>query len=298
MISIIIPYYNEEDNLLELYGELHKELEHRNQDYEILFVDDGSIDNGYEVLKSKVLRDKHVVLLRNRKRFGKGYSLARGVHKAQGEVAIFMDADLQNDPKDIQKFLKKIQEGYDLVNGIRDSRDDNIFIKSYSKLGNYFVKVLLNSPFTDVNSGFKAIRKEVLNEIALYANNFRFLPLAAYYKGFKVGQVTIHNRPRLYGKSKFGTFKVFYGLFDTLNAYFLYQFSEQPLHFFGSIGGFFFLIGFAMSLYMSFERIFFNVLLYRRPALLFAILLMIIGIQIVMTGFIGELIVYLNKKKS
>lgn len=296
MLSIVIPYYNEEGNLVELYRELHKELEHLNQDYEIVFIDDGSTDGGYDLLKSKVSRDKRVVMTRNRKRFGKGYSLARGVRKSQGEVVVFMDADLQNDPHDIPHFIKKIQEGNDLVNGIRDSRNDNILIKIYSKMGNWFVRTLLNSPFADINSGFKAIRREVLEEIALYANNFRFLPLAAYYKGFKVGQVTIHNRPRIHGKSKFGTFKVFYGFFDTLNAYFLYQFSEQPLHFFGSVGGFFFIIGFLMSLYMTVERIFFNVLLYRRPALLFAILLMIIGIQIVTTGFIGELIVYLHKR--
>jgi hypothetical protein len=155
----------------------------------------------------------------------------------------------------------------------------------------------MSSPVTDINCGFKAMKKEVLDEIAVYGNSFRFLPLTANFRGFKVVELPVINRPRKYGKSKFGPGKIFSGMFDTLRAYFIYQFSEKPLYFFGAIGGSLFLIGFFIGLYLSIERIFFGMLLYRRPALWLAVLLIIVGIQIIMTGMIGELIVYMNKKK-
>jgi hypothetical protein len=142
------------------------------------------------------------------------------------------------------------------------------------------------------------MKREVLDDIVLYGNNFRFLPLAVYYQGFKVTEVEIRNRPRIHGKSKFGIMKVFIGIFDTMTAYFLYRFAERPLVFFGTIGGIIFSLGFLTALYLSYERIFYNVLLYRRPALQFAVLLIIVGLQIGLTGLIGELIVYLNKRKK
>ncbi len=297
MISIIIPFFNERENLPILYKELVDELEHLNRAYELIFVNDGSTDGSGVYARELAEKDSHVVFVNNRKRSGKGTALANGIRNAKGDIYVFMDADLQNDPKDIHDFLEKIDNGFDLVNGIRDTRDDdNSLIRIYSNLGNKFVKKFLKSPFTDINSGYKVIRKEVLEEFTLYANNFRFMPLAAYMKGFKVGEVKIHNRPRKHGVSKFGTSKIFIGLIDTLTAYFLYQFSERPLHFFGIIGGVFFASGFLFTLYLTIERLFFGVLLYRRPSLLFGILLIIVGIQIIMTGFIGELIVYFHKR--
>jgi glycosyltransferase involved in cell wall biosynthesis len=296
MISIIIPFFNERENLPILYKELVTELEPMNRAYELVFVNDGSTDESGVYASKLAETDNHVVFVNNRKRSGKGNALANGIRNAKGDIYIFMDADLQNDPKDIPHFLEKIDAGYDLINGVRDGRDDNSLIRMYSRLGNKFVKRFLKSPFTDINSGYKAIRKEVLQEFTLYSNNFRFMPLAAYMKGFKVGEVKIHNRPRSHGVSKFGTSKIFIGLIDTLTAYFLYQFSERPLHFFGIIGGVFFAIGFFYTVFLTIERLFYGMLLYRRPALLYSILFIIVGIQIIMTGFIGELIVYFHKR--
>lgn len=286
MISIIIPFYNERENLPILVDLLVKEL--KNKEYEILLVDDGSTDNFQTNIK----------LLKHKKRLGKGMALKTGIENSKGEIIVFMDADLQDDPADLEKFFRKIDEGNDFVNGIRINRHkENFLLEVYSFLAGMFLKKFLNSPFTDINCGFKVFRRKVLKDFVFYGNNFRFFPLYVFYNGFKVGEIEVKNNPRKFGKSKFGPGKLFTGVFDTLTAYFLYRFSEKPLHFFGSIGSAVFSLGFLISLYLTIERLFFGVLLVTRPLLWLGILLIIIGIQIIMTGIIGELIVYLHKKK-
>lgn len=299
MISVIIPFYNEEESLPFLYKELSFELEKTGKEYEIVFVDDGSEDESkskIEHIQHEKNHKGHVALISHRRRMGKGTALLSGIQESHGEIIVFMDADLQNDPQDIPHFLKKIDEGYDFVNGVRENRRDSSVIKFYSALGNIFLKKYLKSPFTDINCGYKAMKKKVLEEIVLYANNFRFLPVAAYLKGFHVTEIMVKHHKRVHGVSKFGIGKIFIGLFDMLTAYFIYRFAERPLHFFGPIGGAVFLSGFLLSLYLAIERIVYGILLFKRPVLLLGILLLIIGIQIIMTGIIGELIVYLNKK--
>jgi len=297
MLSVIIPFFNEKENLTPLFEELHGELSATKLAYEIVFVDDGSTDGSANVILELKKHNSTVQLKRFSMRRGKGYALQAGIKESTGDLVAFMDADMQDDSSDIHHFLKKINDGYDLVNGIR-ARKDSLLIRFYSKMGNAFLRSFVRSPLTDINCGFKLMRREVLDTVPFYSNNFRFLPIAAHYKGFRVGEVPVHNRPRKFGKSKFGIGKVFIGFIDTITAFFLYEFSERPLHFFGMIGGFFFLAGFLVTVYMTYERLFFGVLLYRRPALQFAILFIVVGIQVIMTGFIGELIVYMNKKNS
>lgn len=298
MISIIIPFYNEAGNLEKLIHELLLEMDKLARPFEIVFVNDGSTDASRDEIMRHEQYGKHIHLQSHRRRMGKGIALGTGIEHSHGSIIMFMDADLQNDPNDISKLLIKIDEGYDFVNGVRDSRDDHELIKLYSSMANSFARMAMKSPFTDVNCAFKAMKREVLNDIVFYGNNFRFLPLAVYFNGYKVTEVKIHNRPRFAGVSKFGVMKVFTGLLDTFTAYFLYRYSEHPLLFFGGIGGSAFGLGFVIAAYLSVERIFYYELLYRRPMLQFAILLMIVGIQIIMTGFIGELIVYLSKRKK
>lgn len=298
MISIIIPFYNEEKNVSLLYKELSSVLNTHKYEYEILFVDDGSIDQSKHEIENIEKNDSRVFLFTHRKRFGKGTALQTGLDRAKGDIIIFMDADLQDDPRDLPAFIKKIDEGYDFVNGIRVDRKDNVIIKTYSRIARIFLNIFLHSPLTDINCGFKAFKKEVLDEVVLYGNSFRFFPLAVHYKGFKVTEIPVHNRTRRFGKSKFGINKLFTGIFDTVTAHFLYRFAEKPLHFFGAWGTVFFGAGFVITFYLAFERIFFNMPLYRRPLLQLGILLIIIGIQIAMTGIIGELVVYIHKKKS
>jgi len=292
MISIIVPFNNEAENLPILLKQIKMEMEKVNKEYEIILVDDGSTDH-YQLSSHEKIH-----LISHKKKLGKGQALATGVHKAQGDIIVFMDGDLQDDPADIKKLLDRIDSGVDFVNGIRVERQDNFFIKLYSGLARLFLQKFLKSPYTDINCGFKAFKKETIDDFIFYGNNFRFLPLAVFLKGYKVDEIKVTNRPRRFGKSKFGVGKLWFGIFDTLTAYFIFKFAEKPLHFFGPIGGLFFGMGFVMAFYLSVERIFFHVLLYRRPILQLAILLMIVGIQIFMTGIIGELIVYLNQNKK
>ncbi len=294
LISIIIPFHNEQENLELLCREIEEVLEDR--EYEVIFVDDGSTDGSI-----KKLADQHnkVKTLSHRKRLGKGAALLTGLSKVKGEVIFFMDADLQDDPHDIPLMLEKLESGYDVVNGWRKKRKERTLMNIISKIGNTVLwKLFLNSRLHDVNCGFKAFKREVLEEIPLYGDNFRFIPLIAEQKGYRVSEIIVHHRPRLHGTSKYTVTKAFFGLFDTFTTYFIFRFSEKPLHFFGLIGGSFFASGFIVAMYLSYERIFHRVLLYRRPALLFAILLIIVGIQIVLTGVVAELMVYLDKKKS
>ena len=295
MFSIIIPFFNEEENLPTLIKHLIEVCEKNSKEYEIVLVDDGSTDTYVSKLKVK---SEKLKVLKHRKRLGKGAALLTGLNHAIGDIIIFMDADLQDDPEDLPKFLKKIDEGYDFVNGVRIGRKDNLIIKIYSTLAKYFLKMFSGSPYTDINCGYKAFKKEVLSDFRFYGNNFRFFPLAVFYNGYKVSEIPVRNHPRIQGKSKFGMEKIFTGILDTLSAYFIYKFSERPLHFFGLIGGSLFATGFLISFYLTIERLFFGVLLYQRPILWLGLALIIVGIQIVMTGIIGELIVYLDKRKK
>lgn len=294
MISIIIPFHNEVESLPILVNQLNEELNKLNKVFEIILIDDGSTDNPQSIIRNL----NNVKLFTYKKKLGKGQALKTGIENSTGQIIVFMDADLQDDPEDLPRFIEKINDGYDFINGIREKRNDNLLVKVYSKIVAWFLKSFLNSPYTDINCGYKAFKREVLNSFSFYGNNFRFFPLAIFYNGFKVTEINVKNNKRKFGKSKFGPNKLFTGLLDTLTAYFLFKFSEKPLHFFGIIGGITFLLGFFISLYLTIEKLFFGVLLVTRPLLWLGILLIIIGIQIVMTGIIGELIVYLSKKNN
>ncbi len=295
MITVIIPFYNEAESLLVLINRLIKTADKMGEPYEIVMVDDGSTDNPQEQIR-QLPSNIYIKFVCHQRRMGKGKALQTGIGNAAGEIIALMDADLQDDPADLPKFFRKISDGYDLVNGIRTKRQDSWLIKIYSRTAKKFLQLFLHSPFTDINCGYKMFRKKVLDKVPLYGNNFRFLPLAAYYQGFKVTEIPIVNHPRIYGRSKFGPGKLAGGVFDTFTAYFIYKFAEQPLHFFGPVGSILFIAGFLLTGYLAIERLFFGVMLYRRPALLLGILLIIVGLQVIMTGVIGELIVYLNKR--
>ena len=299
MISIIIPFHNEEDNLPILVNQLIRVADKNSLKYEIILVDDGSNDNSeFRIQNSEFFQAKKIKLLIHKKRLGKGEALNTGIKNAKGEILVFMDADLQNDPEDLPKLLNKIDEGYDFVNGIRKGRHaDNTILKSYSFLAEKFLKKFIGSPFTDINCGLQIFKKELLKEFTFYGNNFRFFPLAVFYNGHKVTEIEVNDHKRKFGRSKFGPGKLITGIFDTLTAFFIYKFSESPLHFFGIIGAMLFAVGFIISLILAIERLFFGVLLYQRPILWLGLSLIIVGIQIIMTGIIAELIVYLNKKR-
>ncbi|MCS7093287.1 MAG: glycosyltransferase family 2 protein [Patescibacteria group bacterium] len=294
MISVVIPFHNEKKNLPILIKKLTHVLKKINLKWEILLVDDGSTDQ-YQLSDIETLNEK-IKLIKHIKRLGKGEALKTGIENSKGELISFIDADLQDDPEDLPKFLEKIHQGYDFVNGVRINRKEGLLIKIYSKIAYLFLKIFFHSPYKDINCGFKVFRRKILDDFIFYGNNFRFFPLYAFYQGYKVTEVPVNNHKRKFGRSKFGSGKLIGGIFDMITAFFLYKFSEKPLYFFGGIGMIFSLGGFLVLVYLAYERLIHNLLLYRRPLLFLGMLFMIVGVQITMTGIIGELILYLNKK--
>ncbi len=260
MISVIIPFYNEKQNLLILQESLKYELERLDQHYEIIFVDDGSTDGSEENIEKE---NKSVKLISHRKRMGKGRALNSGFKSSKGDIIFFMDADLQDDPKEIPVFLEKLSDGYDFVIGWRKDRKDPISKTLPSSIFNFFLlKLLLKSKFHDINCGFKLMRRKVLESIPLYGDNYRFLPILALKEGFKSSEVKVTHNPRKYGKSKYGFFRIFTGFIDTLSTYFVYRFSEKPLHFFGPVGAIIFFIGFVITLYLGIGRLLFGIMFF------------------------------------
>ena len=293
MISIIIPFYNEEKNLPLLYQQIIAVMKKEKLNFELIFVNDGSTDK-----PSLVVDEAVAVTINHRKRLGKGRALLTGFENSKGDIIAFIDADLQNDPQDLPKLIKKINDGYDFVNGWRKDRKDPLAKTLPSSIFNtLLLKIFLQSKFHDINCGLKVMKRSVLEEIPLYGDNYRFLPVISEKEGFKTTEVIITHRKRQYGRSKYGFFRLFFGLWDTLTTYFIYKFVEKPLHFFGVVGSLFLLIGFIIAFILSIQRLFFGVLLYRRPILLLDVLLIVVGIQVTLTGIIGELIVYIHKKK-
>ncbi len=299
MISIIIPFHNEKEDLPLLLKRLKEIGGKMSEKLEIILINDGSNDNSKSRIQSlEFLKDENVKLISHGKRLGKGKALQTGFNASQGDTIVFMDADLQDDPVDLPKFISKIDEGYDLVNGWRKYRQDPLSKTLPSSIFNtLLLRIFLQTKFHDVNCGFKAMKRKILVENPLYGDNYRFLPILAEKSGFKTTEVIVTHSPRMHGKSKYGFLRLLSGLLDTFTTYFIFKFSERPLHFFGIVGGIFFVVGFIISLILAFERIFYGVLLYRRPVLILGVLLIIVGIQIIMTGITAELIVYLNKKK-
>jgi len=296
MISIIIPFYNESESLPTLIIQIIEVIRKFKEKVEIILVDDGSTDAWRQNLKFKILNLK---LIQHRKRLGKGKALLSGFNASKGDIIVFMDADLQDDPKDLPNFIKEINNGYDLINGWRKNRVDPLSKTLPSFIFNNFIlKTFFKSKFHDLNCGYKAMKRQVLEEIKLYGDNYRFLPIMAEQAGFKTGEVIVTHHPRKWGVSKFGFFRLFFGFIDTITAYFVSTFTEKPLHFFGPIGAVLFIFGFLITAYLIVERIFFHILLYRRPSLLIGILLIMVGVQVIMTGIIAELVVFLHKKNN
>jgi len=296
-ISILVPLFNEAESLPELYEKITAVLKQLNRSYEILFIDDGSDDGSFDILKKLYQNDRRIRVSQFRKNYGKSAALACGFKIARGKYVITMDADLQDDPEEIPRLLEKLDEGYDLVSGWKKKRYDPFIKRNTSKIYNKVTAWISGVKIHDFNCGLKAYRSEVVKDIQVYGQLHRFIPVLAHWQGYRVGELVVRHHPRKYGKTKFGAFRFAAGLLDLLTVIFLNKFKKRPLHLFGSIGLIAFAGGTFISLYLAIERIFARKFLSNRPLLFLGILLIIVGIQFISMGLLGEMITETQKRK-
>ncbi len=291
-LSVVIPVYNEEENIPKLYEELKEVLERLPYDYEIIFVDDGSTDRTPQILEELAKKDPRVKVVRFRRNYGQTAAMYAGFQYASGDVVITMDGDLQNDPHDIPKLLEKINEGYDIVSGWRKDRKDPFLSRILpSKIANWIISKVTGVHLHDYGCTLKAYRKEVAKNFRLYGDMHRFLPAVAKSFGAKITEVVVNHRPRLYGKSKYGIGRTVRVLLDIFLVKFLNDYLNKPLYVFGPIGLLLMGLGFLIMLYLSVEKLLFGASIGGRPLLILGVLLFLSGLQLVSTGIIAEIIV-------
>ena len=293
-LSILIPLLNEEESLTELYAWIISVMKSNNYSYEVIFIDDGSTDSSWSIIEELSTENPNVKGIRFMRNFGKSQALHAGFAKAQGDVIITMDADLQDSPDEIPGLYKMIVEGkFDLVSGWKKKRFDNTLTKNLpSKLFNAAARKMSKIQLNDFNCGLKAYKYKVVKSIEVYGEMHRYVPVLAKWAGFrKIGEKVVEHRARKYGVTKFGWSRFVNGFLDLLTIFFVGKFAKRPMHFFGLWGTISFLFGMMVFIYLSVSKIFFDVTgMTQRPLFFFAILAMIIGTQLFLAGFIGELI--------
>jgi len=295
-ISVVVPVYNEEKNVKILSREILTVLKNLKKPFEIIFVDDGSTDKTFQTLKV-ISNIKVIRLWRN---FGQTAALSAGIDESRGQYIITLDGDLQNDPKDIPKLLKKIEEGYGLVNGWRYQRNDSLFKKIPSWVANTLISVVSGVKFHDYGCTLKAFRAQVVKDLRLYGEMHRFIPALAFWQGINMVEIKVRHRKRKYGVSKYGLGRTPRVILDLVTIKFLLSYFYQPMKIFGLIGLLFIFIGFLISSYLAFQRIFLGLALGNRPVLLLGVFLMIVGIQFLGIGLLSEIMVrvYYEVKKD
>lgn len=290
LVSVVVPMHNEEENVVDLYHALKAVMDEGGDEYELLFIDDGSTDRTLELIEPFEEKDRAVRLLRFRRNFGKAAAWAAGFDHARGDVIVTIDGDLQNDPKDIPRLISYIGE-YDVVNGWRKDRKDAYLIRKFpSKIANWLISRVTGVKLRDYGSGLKAYRADVVKNINMYGELHRFIPAVASWYGVKIKEVETTHHPRRRGKSKYGISRTLMVILDLITVTFLHNYSTKPMQAFGPIGLACGISGFAINLYLaglwlSGEAI------GHRPLLLLGVLLVIIGIQLIVMGLLGEMLV-------
>lgn len=290
--SIVVPFFNEQENIPPLYVKLTDVMDAVGEPYEIVFVDDGSRDNSFKVLSEIYEHDRRVNLVRLRRNFGQTAALKAGFDFARGEVIISMDGDLQHDPEEIPRFLEKIEEGYDLVSGWRYQRRDHWLMRQIpSRIANWLMAKLSGIDLHDFGTTFKAYRREIIQEIQLYGELHRFIPALASSTGAKIAEVPIANLERKSGKSNYGIGRTIRVFLDLIIVKFLLDYSTRPLQFFGLLGMAGTGIGTLLGLILVFKKIFYHttIMTQHGPLLLLAVALIVSGIQFISMGLLGEL---------
>lgn len=290
-ISIVIPLYNEEESIPHLVEALDAAIAHYGQPAEVIIVDDGSKDRSFELLRKVAENDPRYTIIRFRRNFGQTAAFAAGFAHARGEVVITMDADLQNDPMDIPLLMAKIEEGYDIVSGWRKNRQDRwLDRKLPSMLANRLISNVTDVRLHDYGCSLKAYRTEVLKHVRLYGELHRFIPALASQVGATVTEVPVNHRSRQYGRSKYGISRTIRVMLDLINVWFLGTYSTRPIHVFGALGLGSIALGVLTGLYLTSLKLFWGASIGNRPLLLLAVLLVVIGVQLVTMGLLAEMI--------
>ena len=296
-LSFVIPFLDEQATLAELYARIAAVVnEQVGKEFEVIFVDDGSSDGSVAVVEEIIAEHGEVTLIQLQGNFGKSAALAAGFDRAQGEVIFTLDADLQDDPKEIPNFLAKLDEGYDLVSGYKKTRRDPLRKVIPSRVFNWLVRRMTGLGLHDINCGFKAYRKAVIDNIRLYGELHRFTPALAHWKRFRVTEIIVEHHPRSHGHSKFGGGRFYRGLVDLLTVFFLLKYDRRPAHFFGLFGSLSTLAGFAICTYLAVLKIM-GEGIGHRPLLMLGVLLIVVGVQITVTGLLAELIVNPSRRQ-
>ncbi|HEY3360712.1 MAG TPA: glycosyltransferase family 2 protein [Methanosarcina sp.] len=285
-LSIVIPVCNEGENVEELYNQLNVVLSRLGKTSEIIFVDDGSIDDTFKKLKA--IKDSRVKIVRFQRNYGKSAALSCGFKKSKGNFVITLDGDLQDDPKEIPRFLEKLNE-YDMVSGWKGKRHDPISKTIPSKFFNALTRYITGVKIHDFNCGFKGYRNYVVENVKLYGEFHRYIPALAHWKGYTVGEIEVEHHPRIHGKSKYGIERLFKGFLDLITVTFLTLYKKRPLHIFGGVG--FLLIFSAMIINLDLISLWVRgIKIGSRPLLMLGILLMVLGFQFISLGLLGEMI--------
>lgn len=294
MISIIIPVYNEEKNIVPLYTRIKKIL--KNKNYEIVFIDDGSTDKTVKEVEKLRKNDRKVRLISFTKNYGKSAALQAGFDYSKGNVIITMDGDLQDLPEEIPKFLEAIKHS-DMVVGWRWKRKDKFTKRLASLIFNNLTRLAIGIKIHDSNCGFKAIKRSLVKNIKLYGELHRYFPALAYMKGYKVSEIKIKHSRRLYGKTKYGLARMWRGFFDLLTINFLAKFSRRPFHFFGGFGFTSFFLGFLIGIWLISLWIIYGNIGGHTPAAILSMLLIILGVQLISLGLLAEMIASSKRKE-
>jgi hypothetical protein len=291
-LSIVAPAMNEEGNIADLYAAIVRAVEPLGLTWELVLIDDGSSDGTWRVMSELAGSDPRVIALRHRRNFGKARGLATGFAVARGDIIITMDADLQDDPEEISRFLAMLDDGYDLVSGWKQRRQDPLGKTMPSRVFNATVRRVSGVPLHDFNCGFKAYRADVTQNIRLYGELHRFTPVLANAEGFRVGELPVKHHARRWGSSKYGWSRLVKGFLDLLTVTFLTQYRQRPMHMLGIPGLTAIGVGVLLGLWLTAEKVITGAAIGGRPLLLLAVLLVLVGVQFFGIGLLGELFVH------
>lgn len=297
-ISIVIPLFNEEESLNELVQWIKEAMAEFERSYEIICVDDGSTDSSYSILETLHNENENIRVISFQKNFGKSAALNVGFSHIRGRFVITMDADLQDDPREIPGLIARLEEGYDLVSGWKKKRKDPLTKRLSSQIFNKVTSLVSGIPIHDFNCGLKAYRREVTDWLDVYGELHRYLPFLAGHAGFRVTELPVRHHPRKFGHSKYGLWRFFSGFFDLLTVLILSKFTTRPLHFFGSTGILLVFLGMIINIYMLVLRIRYGNIQGQQPLFMGGILLTITGVQFFFTGLLAEIITSFRKDRQ